>query len=81
MRLGTVTVHEKRYETGWDDRLGEVSRCLGTVPVEYEQYECEDCGQVHNLLGRAAEPFYCAKCPALVGIVTAVSMSGHWPWG
>ena len=46
--------------------LGTLWHRQGTTTRTLEQYRCDHCGHVHAVLGRAAEPFYCAACQRLV---------------
>ena len=91
MYLGTTRqtyrVHGTRYVVG----IGDIPCSLGVATRELERYGCEHCGHVHEVLGKATEPFYCSRCVVrLVGIdrprlhlgdVVAIRDDGEWSRG
>jgi hypothetical protein len=68
MYLGSKTETAPAYTTRYLVGVGNVGRqYVGETVRTLESYQCETCGHVHNVLGRADEPFFC-KCGRLVGI-------------
>lgn len=73
MYLGSVVVDLPAYRDKWISLTGSgrgsvVSVRSGTFQQTFERYECEKCGYVAQVLGKAEEKFYCRDCQTLIGI-------------
>lgn len=69
MHLGTVTHNRPLYGRTYIKGIGDLPQCYGMAQIELHQYKCELCSKVHEVLGKAEEPFYCGKgCPGLVKV-------------
>lgn len=66
--LGPKTTIIPCYRDKWRPMFGVITTAAGTQEQTLEQYQCEHCGAISAVLGKAEEAFYCRQCRKLIGV-------------